>query len=76
MSTEEWRPRSETVALIDAAREVLDEAAAGGYRFTLRNVYYALVGARRDPERPAVVQESVPRTGPGPLGWHVADGLL
>ena len=45
MNTEEWRPRAETVALIDAAREVLDEAAAGGYRFTLRRVYYALVVA-------------------------------
>ena len=38
-----WNPRPATVAIIDAAREVIDDAEAGGYRFTLRRVYYGLV---------------------------------
>ena len=40
-----WRPRADTLALIDDARAVLAEAEASGYRFTLRRVYYALVSA-------------------------------
>ena len=40
-----WNPRPGTVKLIDAAREVIDDAEVGGYRFTLRRVYYALVSA-------------------------------
>ena len=40
-----WKPRADTSAIIDAAREVLATAAAGGFRFTLRRVFYALVSA-------------------------------
>ena len=40
-----WQPRPATLATIDAARAVLDEAEAAGYRFTLRRVFYALVSA-------------------------------
>ena len=44
-----WRPRSETLRIIAAAAEVLDEANASGYRFTLRRVFYALVSTNRLP---------------------------
>lgn len=40
-----WKPKPATVELIDASRAVLTEAAAAGYRFTLRRVFYALVSA-------------------------------
>ena len=38
-----WNPRPDTVKIIDAARVVIADAAAAGYRFTLRRVYYGLV---------------------------------
>lgn len=40
-----WQPSAVTLDLIDAARDVLDDAAAAGYRFTLRRVFYALVSS-------------------------------
>ena len=38
-----WNPQRKTYAIIAMAKEVIDDAAAKGYRFTLRRVYYALV---------------------------------
>ena len=38
-----WTPRPATLALVDAARDVIDEAAGQGYKLTLRAVYYGLV---------------------------------
>ena len=39
----DWNPRPATLATVDAARDVIDEAAAQGYRLTLRAVFYGLV---------------------------------
>ena len=44
-----WNPKPETVAVIDAARDVIADAADDGYRFTLRRVFYALVSANQLP---------------------------
>ena len=41
----DWTPRAATVAIVEAARDVLAEADLSGYRFTLRRVFYALVSA-------------------------------
>ncbi len=43
MTQQGWKPRAHTVAIIDAARQILDNALRAGYRFTLRRVYYKLV---------------------------------
>lgn len=45
----DWRPREATLELIAAAAGVLADAAAAGYRFTLRRVFYALVAAEHLP---------------------------
>ncbi|MDE2654439.1 MAG: hypothetical protein OXI71_11590 [Gemmatimonadota bacterium] len=39
-----WNPRPVSLARIEAARAVIDEAAADGVRLTLRAVFYRLVG--------------------------------
>lgn len=39
----DWNPRAGSLALIEAAREVLEGAEADGFRLTLRAVYYRLV---------------------------------
>lgn len=39
----EWAPKPATVAIVDAAREVISGAHAIGYRPTLRRVFYLLV---------------------------------
>ena len=39
----DWTPRPATLALVYAARDVIDEAAGQGYKLTLRAVYYGLV---------------------------------
>lgn len=39
----DWHPRPATLALVDAARDVIDEAEDQGYKLTLRAVYYGLV---------------------------------
>ena len=44
-----WRPRGPSVALVEAARDVLDAAEASGFRLTLRAVYYRLVAANLIP---------------------------
>ena len=44
-----WRPRGPSLALVEAAREVLDTAQASGFRLTLRAVYYRLVAANLIP---------------------------
>ena len=49
MSSAEWHPRAGTLATIDAARSVLQDAEAAGYRFTLRRVFYALVSGGEIP---------------------------
>ena len=38
-----WKPRQDTLAIVRAARQVLDGAVARGYRFTLRRVFSELV---------------------------------
>ena len=38
-----WSPRPATIAKIEAARRVIEEAAKGGFRLTLRAVFYRIV---------------------------------
>ena len=38
-----WKPTRRSLEIVAMAGDVLDEAAASGYRFTLRRVFYALV---------------------------------
>ena len=38
-----WSPRPATIAKIEAARRVIEEAAKGGFRLTLRAVFYRMV---------------------------------
>ena len=38
-----WKPRAQTLNIVEAAGNVLAVADASGYRFTLRRVFYALV---------------------------------
>ena len=44
-----WNPRARTLSIIEAADNVLAAAAAAGYRFTLRRVFYALVSMNTIP---------------------------
>ena len=44
-----WQPRPATVARIEAARAVIDEAAQAGFRLTLRAVFYRLVARNTIP---------------------------
>ena len=45
----DWNPRAATLELIEAARDVIDEAEGQGYRLTLRAVYYGLVSTNSIP---------------------------
>ena len=47
----DWNPRPAALALVDAARDVIDEAEDQGYKLTLRAVYYGLVSVQRDSEQ-------------------------
>ena len=49
MTGRRWNPRAHTVAIIDAARRIIDNALAAGYRFTLRRVFYKLVSVNAIP---------------------------
>ena len=45
----DWKPRPATVAKIEAARAVIEEAGEGGYRLTLRSVFYRMVARNAIP---------------------------
>ena len=45
----EWTPRPATLALVDAARDVIAEAGGQGYKLTLRAVYYGLISTNAIP---------------------------
>ena len=49
MSAEDWTPRAATLALVNAARDVIAEAGEQGYKLTLRAVYYGLVSTNAIP---------------------------
>ena len=46
---QDWKPRKATLDLIDAAMRVMEQAAADGYKLTLRAVYYGLVSTNEIP---------------------------
>ena len=61
----DWNPRPATLVLVDAARDVIDEAAGQGYKLTLRAVYYGLVSVECDCEQRAQLQAAVRRCSTG-----------
>ena len=47
-----WRPRPATMAVVEASRSVIAEADRGGFRLTLRAVFYGLVSRHTIPNTP------------------------